>query len=221
MNIKRLAVFVSSLSILIAFSQAQVPDLFEKDGNDWNMGSIEFLRGMNIGMVQGFIMGTSLIYNEIGLRLERLAKSKTQTDLGKSSFELQHKKMEELTLFGISSGQLKDGIDVPYKDFSNRRIKIIDAFFIVKMQIEGKDPNLIQAQIRYLRMHPINDKAYEEAQKKMDAIYFRDDAKSWDYVITNEHIKSGAITEQELLTCGIYVDKNNLNHYLFSHGEYK
>jgi len=220
MNIRRSVVFyqmVASLFIFSAFSQAQTKDIFEDDGTNWGLDSGDTY---NLGWVKGVIMGTSLVYNEIYPSLERMFKNKKPTEFYKTSLEYTANKMKGLTLIGITIGQIRDGIDVLYKDFSNRRIRIIDAIFVVKMQIEGKDPDLIQAQLRYLRMHPINDKAHEEAINKISALMDKRIEKGL-YDFTNEDLINGIITEQELLFYGTFVDKNNVNHNLFCYGYYK
>lgn len=224
MNTKRVGVLiqiVAALFILSPLSLAQEGDLFEKDGNSWLLDFGEFGKGMKIGMMQGLIMGTSLINYEIEPQLKMALKNKSLSAFQRIGLELMLTKLNDLSLFGISGGQIRDGIDSLYKDFSNRRIKIIDAFFVVKMQIEGKDPDLIQAQLRYLRMHPINNKASEEAFKKINDLLDLRIKKDLDANFTNEDLQNGVITEQELLICGTFVDKNNVNHNLFCYGTYK
>jgi hypothetical protein len=220
MSIKRLGLLfhiVAALFIFITLSQAQVKDIFEDDGTNWGLDSGDTY---NLGWVKGVIMGTSLVYNEIYPNLERMFKNKKPTEFYKTSLEYTANKMKGLTLIGITIGQIRDGIDVLYKDFSNRRIRIIDAIFVVKMQIEGKDADLIQAQLRYLRMHPINDKTYEAALDKISDLRDKRIEKGL-FDFTNEDLKNGIITEQELLIYGTFVDKNNVNHNLFCYGYYK
>lgn len=62
--------------------------------------------------------------------------------------------IERLGLFGIAFEQFKDGIDELYQDYRNRKISMVDAMYIVKMEVGGSKPELIDAQIRYLRMQP-------------------------------------------------------------------
>ena len=51
----------------------------------------------------------------------------------------------------IPTGQIKDGLDEFYKDFSNRKIKVKDAIFVVLRQINGEDEEVIKHIIRYLK----------------------------------------------------------------------
>lgn len=61
---------------------------------------------------------------------------------------------ERLELFGVTVGQLKEGMDKLYQDYRNRGIALVDAVYIANMEVRGSRPELIDAQVRYLRMQP-------------------------------------------------------------------
>ena len=96
---------------------------------------------------------------------------------GKIMIELVSKNMGELLagvgdklLFPkITVGQIKGGMDVFYTDFSNERIRMIDALYVVKMQINGVNSKLIEAQSRYLRMMPnVQIMSWDEYRKAVE-----------------------------------------------------
>ena len=51
-------------------------------------------------------------------------------------------------------GPLKDGMDKFYQDHRNQQIALVDALYVANMEIKGSRPELIDAQVRYLRMQP-------------------------------------------------------------------
>lgn len=203
------------------YSYSQSKSLDEHDGTDWISDNV-YVKAQNLGLIGGIIMGTSIIQREIQSRLDRLSENKGIKDIDKLPIKRINDSVQNLCLYDITVGQIKDGIDTLYNDFSNRRIKVIDAVYVVKMQIEGKDPDLIQAQLRYLRMQPLNTKAYGEA---LDKIMAAQDYKlkngDFNIYFTNDDLKKGVVTEQDLLFYAVFVDKNNINHDLFCYGSYK
>jgi len=118
-------------------------------------------------------------------------------------------KTEELQLINITVGQLKDGIDKFYEDFANRRIKLVDAVYIVKMQIKGVRPDLIEAQTRYLRMQPTSlseeNKIWDKAPSK------------W----SKEFEEKTGLSKEYFLRRGIFYDEAGEMHFLFRYGIYK
>lgn len=176
----------------------------DDDGVDWE-GSPE---GWKIGYIGGFICGVNLASN--------------QGSLPNSFFKNEDYKgaldsiMDGITLFNITVGQLKDGINTLYKDFSNKRIKVIDAIYVVKKQIMGDAPELIDAQIRYLRIQPIPEEVTTKIWNKYSAYY-----KQKEHLPTYNEIKNGDFSIEDLLKIGMIVSSDDKTHWLFKYGEYK
>lgn len=55
------------------------------------------------------------------------------------------------SIMEISVGQIVDGLDELYNDFKNRSIKVTDAVYVVKKQIQGASQREIDLILRYLR----------------------------------------------------------------------
>jgi len=121
--------------------------------------------------------------------------------------------LNKITLAGITIGQIMDGMNDFYNDFSNRRIKMADAIYIVKMQIKGEDPELIDTQIRYLKMQPLDKKMYLEKY----AAFIKKKGNSLKY----KEIKNGDFSFEDLLRSGGFIDTSNSYHFLFCYGVYK
>jgi len=190
--------------IFISEASAEKKDILEDDGTDWTTYS----NSLKIGYVGGFIAGAGVVKNKF---------SGWEDDLeNEVSKELYKIYMNEISLVGITVGQIQDGVDAFYKDFSNRRIKIVDAIYVVKMQINGDDPELINAQIRYLKMQPIDLKIFDECHKKIKAFRNKKGRNP-----TYKEIKIGDFSFEDLLRGGRFIDASNNLHALFCYGLYK
>jgi hypothetical protein len=187
---------------------ARATDVLDVDGTQWiaNSGHINF------GFVCGYLTGLSLMEKEV---VSYLLRAKKHEDYNKASvtikgfIDIPAGNTDDLSLFDITVGQLVDGLDVFYADFSTRKIKIVDAIYVVKMQINGKNADLITAQVRFLKMHPISTGESNALNENISKIN--------DY---KKALKDGVVTEDELLKNGIFVDKNGESHFLFCYGEY-
>jgi len=190
--------------ISISKASADIKNVMEQDGVTW----IGVSESYKIGYVCGFLSGLILARQEF-----LYVKEDFKKEWKKIQFE---EKWDEISLPNITVGQIKDGINAFYKDFSNRRIKIIDVIYIVKMQIEGKDPELIDTQIRYLKMQPISISAWTECDDKLDAFLGKR-----GHFPTYKEIKNGDFSYEVLLKGGRFIGVNNDMSYLFCYGEYE
>jgi hypothetical protein len=102
-----------------------------------------------------------------------------------------------------------------YKNLNNNKIKMVDAIYVVKMQIEGENQELIDAQIRYLRMQPIDPRIFEECYKKLEAFQ-----KEKGRDPTYKEIKIGDFSFEDLLKLGRFIDENNDMRFFFCYGRY-
>lgn len=193
-----LIIFTSEASLQAA------ENITDQDGNNWISGSESY----KIGYVIGYISGISFTEGQFS-HYERTIKSLSIKRIFKD-------KWERISVKNITVGQVKDGIDAFYKDFSNRRIKIIDAIYVVKMQIEGKNSELINAQIRYLKMQPISFEIIAKFEEKLSEFL-----KENHRYPTYKEIKNGDYSFEDVLKAGYFIDVNNETHSLFCYGYYK
>lgn len=193
--------------------KARMPS--DLDGNDW-LRANEWYK---IGLISGLIIGVSLIDHELPIDIDDLIKDLEENDeFITHAVELggYFKYLDKITLYNIKVGQIKDGLDEFYKDFTTRRIKIIDAIYVVKMQIEGKSRELIEAQILYLKKQPINDIKKQKAWNKY-----------LNFILTHHRdpkykdIIDGKISKEDLLTIGMFISQSDEIHNLFCYGYYE
>jgi hypothetical protein len=59
--------------------------------------------------------------------------------------------LERYEIYGITVGQLNEGLNLFYNDFRNKQIKLFPAIFLVKKQISGTSSEEIEATIEWLR----------------------------------------------------------------------
>lgn len=151
----------------------------------------------------------------------------------------------------IRVGHIVDGMNTFYADFSNERVKTRDAIYIVKMRIDGANPKLIDAQIRYLRMMPNVHIMSDELDKTAEQIlkenyqalvripYFY--CHFWDTFYEEQVIKAipgvkkanncknavkrglekGWITREDFVKVGFYCGEDGNLQKLFCYGNYK
>lgn len=204
----KVATFFLLLLFAFTIAEAQNKTIRENNGTDWLSRSDSY----RVGFVAGFIAGSLLMCEET---LGGLARQYEGEEFKKAPpgirFPWQNAmtKSDELALVEISVGQITDGLNIFYDDFSTRKIKVIDAIYVVKMQINGKNPDLISAQIRYLKMQPLGADDLIIVIDKLDLAN--------DF---GEALKAGKITEEELLKAGFFVDKNGEQNVLFRYGKY-
>ncbi len=131
-------------SILVAFLLVSWPSLSSaqnqrQDGNWWNMlteaspdiGSL-VKDGYSRGLLDGAaFLGTALV---------------SETDLAK-----EYSAAVRPFLRAVAPRQLRDGLDVFYADYRNRRIEVFGAAYIVLSQIAGKSQNEIDALVERAR----------------------------------------------------------------------
>jgi hypothetical protein len=169
MCIRRLAILSLILGVISAqtvYSQGQKKDALVFGGNDW----AGFSSSAKIGTALGIIMGTVLVDSDISHWFIALANDSELTEKLKKLSEAAIDHLKGLAFYDVTAGQLADGADAFYKDLANIKIRLIDAFYVVKMQIKGKNPNLIQAQIRYLRMQPTDPEATNDIRLKRERV---------------------------------------------------
>lgn len=208
MKLKKILIFCILIFSIIFISEASTEkkNVLKDDGTDWtNLTDLERLIYVN-----GFTAGAGLVWS----RLHDFGDS-FKTELDKEMYNVILNETSLATKATV--GQIKDGMNVFYSDFSNRRIKIVDAIYVVNIQIKGEDPELINSQIRYLKMQPIDREIYVEAFEK----YIASCKKKGSYPACLLELKNGDFSFEDLLKAGIFMDANDILHHLFCYGKYK
>jgi hypothetical protein len=218
---RALALLLISALILscYSYSYGQGRNALQMDGTDWlgDSGQV-YAKWLNVGIIVGVKMGAVTTYTATRELIDRI-NNEFYGQRTTSVIELKEK-MAELTLYNITSNQFLAGIDALYEDPANRKIKIIDAVYITKMKVLGMDPELIDAQIRCLRMQPVHYKTLADALNKFALISNENEKKKIGRKVTNEDIKSGKISLEEVIISRHFVDRNDENHSLFCYGDY-
>lgn len=216
---RALALLLISALTLSSYAYGQHRHLLQMDGTDWLKDSDQICaKWLNAGIIVGMMMGTAAADKGTRELIDRINNA-LYGQRTTSAIELKEK-MVDLSLEDITVNQLLAGIDAFYEDPSNRKIKIIDAVYIAKMQVMGLDPELIDAQIRCLRMQPVNYKTLADALNKYAKISNENENKKIGRKVTNEDIKNGKISLEEILISRHFVDRNNEEHSLFCYGDY-
>jgi len=194
-RLRSVVFFAIILSLSSLFGDSR--DVSEFDGNDWN----EMDETLKIGYVKGFIAGTIFVIEEnihprayalrayknpekgkkkyhriLGAR-DTLSTVFTSSDGKWAVAYEQYSRNERLyryTIYGITVGQIVDGLDELYEDFKNRSIKVQDAMYLIKKQIKGAPEEEVRQLLIYLR----GDK------KSLDALWARDEQGKRKYLIS-------------------------------------
>jgi len=130
-------------------------DVTDLDGNTWKM----LPKSWKFGFVHGFISGISVALSEaapinkninflpeVVYYLDATTKTKKKWYIRACKFPA-----EKVEMYNITVDQLCEGIETFYKEYRNRNIEMVNAIYIVKAEIRGKDPGYIKAQTRWLR----------------------------------------------------------------------
>jgi len=214
-HMKKIFLFILVSFTAISATFGNTKDLLENDGVDW----IEMSESFRIGYVSGLISGLGVAETKLSIF----------TYLHKGLFKqggfiwegLYEKIWEEICLRNITVNQIVDGIDNLYKDFSNRKIKIVDAIFVVNMQIKGKALELINAQVRYLKMQPVSDDLFESITDRLMKFEKKKGFGRGRSYPTYKEIENGEFSKEDLLKIAVFISEDNTIHNLFRYGTYR
>jgi len=187
----------------------QIKGLREDDGNDWRTFKEN---RWDAAYLVGFLSAEELILSDI-LFHEVLGNK----DLSSETLKIFGGILKRFDLSEISIGQIVDGLNKFYEDFSNRKIKIVDAIYIVKMQIKGENPDLINTQIRYLKMQPIINPPFLLEILNI----LKKSAEDPKFNIKKEYLDTGKFTKDDFLKAGVFIDEAGKFYSLFCYGLYK
>jgi hypothetical protein len=160
----------------------------EFDGNAWN----QMHEALKIGYVKGFMVGiihvieesvdkegyakrayrrpdraANIYYRVLGERdsLRHLfSSSDCKWVVGYEIYKI-NEELLRYPIYGITVGQIVDGLNELYEDYKNRSIKVQDAIYVFRKQIKGASQEEIEQILVYLR----SDK------KDLDALWLRDE----------------------------------------------
>jgi len=218
MKLKKILILCILIFSIIFISEASAEEkgVLEVDGTDWR----SYPYSCRLAYIHGFITGGWVVENELNYYISENKLYYYMHRLGKRTLKLStenyNKILNRTNLAGITIAQISDGMNVFYNDFSNRKIKIVDAIYIVKMQIKGENPELIDSQIRYLKMQPIDKEIRTKCSKKYWA--FREKRERDP---TYKEIKNGYFSFEDLLRLAVFIDASDNPHDLFCYGIYK
>ena len=131
-------------------------DTRDLNGYDWQKSD----SSENDAFVLGFMIGSCYVVEENMDELNQsLMKDATEKGEKVSEFlegavfqeKIRNSILQRFSFYNITAGQIVDGIDILYKDFKNKGIRILDAIYVVKRQIEGTSPEDIEKILIYLR----------------------------------------------------------------------
>jgi len=210
--------FILIFCLFSSLIKAQQIELSKQDGDDW----LSWHEIYKSGFIAGLILGASTVSHKAGFVYDLDEIKEFIDKVGK---ELQfiiyvEEKMRYFGIFNITGPQLKSGVDDFYKDFANRKIKIIDAVYISKMKIEGKDSLLIDAQIRYLRMRAnpsFKKTSFEYFRKILDFIFLSKEKRRSSIKLS---LQEGKISKEDFIKAGFFIDENGDMIPLFIFGDY-
>lgn len=159
----RKTIFCVCLIMLLARCGYGEIILGEENGNDWQeMGESE-VDGATLEkttFISGFMCAINYVVernmDDLWQGLNKIATEKgekvSEYLQGSASHErIRNSQLKRYSIYNITVGQTVDGIDILYKDFKNKGIKISDAIYVVKRQIEGTSPEDIEKILIYLR----------------------------------------------------------------------
>lgn len=137
------------------------PTLFAKsisddDGNDWNSSDTN----TKISYMKGFISSSCFVASnndDIGLTLidpSSVVSKIIGSAISEQEYKMRKKKNDTLKRYCITDipiGQIIDGLNVFYKDFKNRQIRLDLSVYIVRKQIEGASNQEIETILLFSR----------------------------------------------------------------------
>jgi len=207
---KKIFLFILVSFTAISTTFGNTKDLLENDGVVW----LRMSESVRIGYVLGIMSGLSVAKTKLSFVPYALKEEFNWK-------ELHEKSWEKISLYNITAGQIVDGINNFYKDFSNRKIKIVDAVFVVNMQIKGKALELINAQVRYLKMGPISYDSFESIMDRVIKFNKKKGIGEERLYPTYKEIENGEFSKEDLLKIAVFISEDNTVNNLFCYGIYR
>jgi hypothetical protein len=181
---RQIVLLIVLLVCFVSPGYAQVTDVFQFSGHEWVRWDVQ----SKYGFIGGFIAGgayvaigsqTEMINKPLGGKAgssERVDSSDHKDVISTLIMYLQDDKEKDLTRYfikGITSDQIVKGLDMLYRNQHHRNIKVVDAIYLVRKQLEGASPEEINATIEYLMSgKDIKKLHYTDKEGKFQAVIF-------------------------------------------------
>lgn len=174
--------FLLIVCLMLCFSHANAEnkDIGSLDGHDW----AEWQASEKINFIGGFIAGAghvigqnikaqeeqydsakalqayiSFISRKAAKPKETFSREEVSLVLGKSK-EVFNNKLYTYNIYGITNSQIVDGLNLIYSDLKNKKIKLVDAIYVIKRKIKGVTPAEEEAILQFLRSDKDSDKLF-------------------------------------------------------------
>jgi len=152
----RKTIFCVCLIMLLARCGYGANIFGDENGNDWQKSheveklsfALGFIQGVNYVVDQNMnksMQFLNKLRTEKGEKVSEFLKGSEEEEKSRNSF------LQRYAIYYVSARQIVEGTDILYKDFKNKGIKINDAIYVVKRQIEGTSPEDIEKILIYLR----------------------------------------------------------------------
>jgi hypothetical protein len=180
--------------------------ILEQDGNKWRKVEVE----NKYAWLAGFLSGITVAINHFEVTYSK-ANFKTIEDYIEYKEKTKKSNSQSFGLWGIQVRKIAGQLDELYSDYKNLKIKMVDAVYIAKMELDGKRPELIKAQKRYLLMQPLDIDNEVLKMKTLDYKNIHD--------VQESRIKTGYFAEPKINEPTKSSDYNYIS--LFRYGIYK
>lgn len=157
-------------SAYYAFSSYE--DFSQSAGHEWN----SYDDSSRSGFTLGFIVGIHKALEELELTLRQSSSSKEEIE-------------GLLPIYNTTNTQLKEHLDIFYRDPANANIPIKDAAIIVCKELQAEDKERIEKKKRLLRLPP------EEQRIVKRADYLKEKIKRGEY--SKYKVQDGGVIEKE------------------------
>jgi len=177
---KILFLLIACLMLCSSNANAEEKDIGSLDGHDW----AEWQANAKVNFIGGFIAGAghvigqnikaqdekydslkafqayvSFISTKVAKPKETFSREEVSLVLGKSK-EVFNNQIYTYNIYGIANSQIVDGLNLLYSDLKNKRIKLVDAIYVIKRKIKGASSAEEEAILQYLRADKDSDKLF-------------------------------------------------------------
>ena len=150
-------------------------DVFSRvDGYKWEL----LTKAGKLSWVEGFTNGVDTGMGETGLFFIEYCRN----NFGRSlTFDIDLLK-EALTLSEMTLGQVADGLDKFYENYQNKKIRIAQAVYLVKLEVIGAPQEFVEEVTRIFRI-PLGERHKEQSDLLEKNQAYKDAWEKW-----GEHI---------------------------------
>lgn len=155
---RRFAGIFFILIFILFMGNAWAEYISNYDGNTWigwddstkNAFIVGFMSGCNI-VVEENQMGIAAKMYDLAVKEKKPKKTISEIFSHALDEKFRNEELKKYSLINIAAGQMSDGLNTLYQDFKNRNIKITDAIYVVKKQIQGASAEEVEGVLLFLR----------------------------------------------------------------------